>query len=112
MKDVSSDVTVKATAAAVVVYTTAMGLIGAYWATQCGSHWFTYCVISFLPFAVPGVVVVYFVLVWLLSEYNFGTTRHWLLAGALSVLFFVGCFTFAHLQPAMQLYNGNDCQPL
>jgi hypothetical protein len=110
MKDVPSDVNLKASVAAVVVYATAMGLIGAYWATECGSHWFTYCVISFLPYAVPGVVVVYFILIWLLSEYNFGNVRGWLWAGGVSVLFFVGCFVFAHLQPAMPLYSGNDCQ--
>jgi hypothetical protein len=112
MKDVSSEASAKATVAAVVTYATAMGLIGDYWALQCGSHWFTYSVISFLPYAVPGVVVVYFALRWLLPQYNFGNVRHWLVAGALAVLFFVGCFVFAHLQPAMQLYSGSDCQPL
>jgi hypothetical protein len=59
---------------------------------------------------VPGVAVVYFAFRWLLSQYDFGHVRQWLLAGALSMLFFVACFVFAHLQPAMQLYSGNDCQ--
>jgi hypothetical protein len=112
MKDVSSDAGLKATAAAVVVYATLMGFIGAYWAAQCGSHWFTYCVISFLPYAVPGAAVVYFVFIWLQSQYDLGHRRHWLLAGLLATLFFIGCFVFAHLQPGMPLYNGNDCQPL
>jgi hypothetical protein len=111
MKEASSDVNLKATVAATVAYATVMGLIGDYWAVQCGSHWFTYCVLSCLPYAVPGVVVVYFAVIWLQSQYDVGHVRPWLLAGALSLLFFVGCFIFAHLQPAMQLYNGNDCQP-
>lgn len=111
MKDVSSDANVKATVAAIIVYATAMGLIGDYWAVQCGSHWFTYCIISFLPFSVPGVAVVYFVLVWLQSQYSLGNVRYWLLACALSVLFFIGCFVFAHLQPAMELFSVNECQP-
>ena len=110
MKDASSDVSVKAAAAAVAIYAPVMGLIGAYWAVQCGSHWFTYSVISFLPFEVPGVAVVYFLVRWLLPQYNFGKVKYWLVAGALMVLFFVGCFVFAHLQPAMPLYNGGDCQ--
>jgi hypothetical protein len=111
MKNVSSDLTLKATVGALVVYATAMGLIGAYYAAQCGSHWFTYCVLSFLPFAVPAAVVVYFVLRWLLSEYDFGNVRYWLIAGGIACVFFVGCFVFAHLQPALPLYNGNGCQP-
>jgi hypothetical protein len=111
MKDVSSDAYVKATAAAVAVYATVMGFIGAYWAAQCGSHWFSYCVISFLPFAVPGAVVVYFIFFWLQSQYNVGHVRQWLLAGLLAAFFFIGCFVFAHLQPEIPLYNGNGCQP-
>jgi hypothetical protein len=111
MKDASSDVSLKATVGALVIYATVMGSIGAYWALQCGSHWFTYSVLSFLPYAVPGVVVVYFVLRWLLPQYDFGNPRQWLLAGALAVLFFIGCFVVAHLQPAIPLYNGGDCQP-
>jgi hypothetical protein len=111
VKDVSSDVTLKAAVAALVCYAIAMGLIGDYWAVQCGKHWFTYCVLSFLPFEVPGVVVVYFLGMWILSQYPSGHVRRWFLAGALSVLFFVGCFVFAHLQPEMQLYSGIDCEP-
>jgi hypothetical protein len=111
MKGVSSEVNLKATVAAIVIYATAMGLVGDYWAVQCGSHWFTYSVIGFLPYALPGVFVAFLAVIWLLSQYNFGHVRYWLLAGTLSVLFFVGCFVFAHMQPAMQLYNGNDCQP-
>lgn len=112
MKDVSSEVHLKAMIAAVVIYATAMGLIGDYWAVQCGLHWFTYCVLSYLPYAVPAVVVVYIISLWLLSQYNVGLMGRWLLAGALSVLFFVGCFVFAHVQPVIPLYNGIDCQPL
>ena len=111
MKDVSSEAMLKATVAAIAVYATSMGLLGDYWALQCGKHWFTYSVISFLPYAVPGAVVIYFILIWLQSEYKLGNARHWLIAGAISVLFFVGCFVFAHLQPEMQLSAANDCQP-
>lgn len=111
MNDESSAVTLKATVAAIVVYATATGLIGDYWATQCGKHWFTYSVISYLPYSVPGVVLVHFAFRWLLPQYNFGQVKYWLLAGALSVLFFVGCFVFGHLQPETQLYNGIECQP-
>ena len=110
MKDVSSDIHVKATIAAIVIYAIAMGLIGDYWAVQCGLHWFTYSVLSYLPFAVPGVVVMYFVLLWVFSHYTFGQLGQWMFAGVVAVLFFVGCFVFGHLQPAMPLYNGNDCQ--
>jgi hypothetical protein len=111
MKDVSSEVNVKAMVSAIVLYAIGMGLVGDYWALQCGSHWFTYCVLSFLPYAVPAVVVVYLATLWYLSRYDFGEMRFWLLAGGLSVVFFVGCFVFAHLQPAMQLFSGTDCEP-
>ncbi len=111
MKDVSSHVMVKSAVSALVIYAFGMGVIGDYWALQCGSHWFTYSVISFLPFAVPAVVVVYFIALWLLTAYDVGNLRYWLLAGALSVLFFIGCFVFAHLQPGMQLFSGTTCEP-
>ena len=111
MKDGSSEVHLKAAAAAIVAFTVVIGPIGAYWAAQCGSHWFTYFVISFLPYSVPGIVVVYLAMNWLLSEYNVGHVRYWLVAGVVSVLVFVGCFVFAHLQPEMQMFSGTDCEP-
>jgi drug/metabolite transporter (DMT)-like permease len=111
MNDGTSQVNLKAALAALVCFAITMGVIGDYWSVQCGKHWFTYCFISFLPYAVPGMAVIYFVFVWILSQYDFGHVRYWLLAGALAVLFFIGCFVFAHLQPEMQLFNGIDCEP-
>jgi hypothetical protein len=111
MSDVPSHANLKAIVAAIVCLTVTMGLIGDYWALQCGKHWFTYCFISFLPYTVPGMVVVYFAAMWMLSKFDFGHVRNWLVAGVLSVIFFIGCFVFAHLQPEMQLFNGIDCEP-
>jgi hypothetical protein len=111
MKDVSSEAKVKAAVGALIAYAATMGPIGVYWAVQCGSHWFTYTVISLLPYAAPGAILVYVLLIWVQSDYAIGPVRFWLVAGGLSLLVFVGCFVFAHLQPAMPL-NVNDCEPL
>jgi hypothetical protein len=111
MKDVSSDASLKATVAAIVVYALAMGLIGDYFSLQCGPHWFMYIVISYSLFAVPVLIVIYVLFIWLLSQYTGGHMRYWLIAGALAVVFFVGCYVFAHLQPSTPFYSGADCQP-
>jgi hypothetical protein len=111
MKDVPADVNLKALVAAVIVYAVGMGLTGAYWSVQCGPHWFTYFVVSYSLFAIPVLIVIYAACIWLLLQYNAGRVRHWVIAGALSVLFFGGCFVFAHLQPATPFYSESDCQP-
>jgi cytochrome bd-type quinol oxidase subunit 2 len=110
MKDVPSDVNLKASIAAVIVYAVVMGTIGAYWSVECGKHWFMY-IISFSLFAVPVLIVIYALCIWLLLQYNAGRVRYWVLAAALSMLFFIGCFVYAHLQPDTPLYSMNDCQP-
>ena len=110
MKDVPADVNLKASVAAIIAYALVMGAVGAYWAVQCGPHWFMY-IISFSLFAVPVMIVVYIAFILLLARYNVGRLRYWLMAGAASVLFFGGCFVYAHLQPATPFYSETDCQP-
>ena len=110
MKDIPSDVNIKASVAAITAYALVMGTIGAYYAVQCGKHWFMY-VMSYSLFAVPVLIVIYALAIWLLMQQNIIRVRYWLTAGALSVIFFGGCFVYAHLQPETALYNGNDCRP-
>jgi hypothetical protein len=111
MKDVSAEVNLKAAIAAIIGFLIVMGTIGVYFSVQCGPHWFMY-VMSFSLFAVPAMLLVYGAFIVLLARYDVGRVGHWLLAAALSLFFFGGCFVYAHLQPATPFYTESDCQPI
>jgi hypothetical protein len=105
-------VNVKAAIVAFVVYALGMGLIGDYFAAQCGEHWFMY-IATFSFLAVPVLAVVWWI-AYAVFEHSRtgGDTVYWALGAALAAVFLIGCFIYAHTMPAFPFNVSDVCQQM
>jgi hypothetical protein len=111
-KDEKTDVNIKAILTAFIVYAVGMGLIGDFFANECGEHWFMY-IVSFSFLAVPVLVVVWWVAYAVFEQSKIGgDVLYWAIAAGVAFVFFIGCFLYAHTLPALPFNVSDVCQPM